>query len=65
MKWIYINEMKNHVGQEVTLKGWVANRRDSKGLAFVTLRDGMGFCQCVVAEEAVVDTFEQTKSLSI
>ncbi len=64
MKWIYINEMKNHVGQEVTLKGWVANRRDSKGLAFVTLRDGMGFCQCVVAEEAVGETFEQTKSLS-
>ena len=64
MKWIYINELSQHVGQEVTLKGWVANRRDSKGIAFVTLRDGTGFCQCVVAEDKVNDKFEETKSLS-
>ena len=64
MKWIYINEMSAHVGETVILKGWAANRRDSKGLAFVTLRDGSGFCQCVIAEDKVGDKFEATKNLS-
>ncbi|MCD8528678.1 MAG: OB-fold nucleic acid binding domain-containing protein [Chitinophagales bacterium] len=65
MSWIYIKEMRAHIGQEVTLKGWVANRRDSKGIAFVTMRDGTGFCQCVIAEDVVgSEAFEQTKNLS-
>lgn len=64
MNWIYINEMHANVGKEVTLKGWVANRRDSKGIAFVTLRDGTGFCQCVIAEDKIDANFEETKSLS-
>lgn len=64
MNWIYINEMSKHVGETVTLKGWVSNRRDSKGISFVNLRDGSGFCQCVIAEDKVSDAFEQTKDLS-
>ncbi len=65
MNWIYINEMSKHVGQTVTLKGWVANRRDSKGIAFINLRDGSGFCQCVIAEDKVSETFDLTKSMSL
>jgi asparaginyl-tRNA synthetase len=64
MKWIYINEMSAHVGETVMLKGWAANKRDSKGLSFVTLRDGTGFCQCVIAEDKVGEEFEATKNLS-
>ena len=64
MNWIYINEMHANVGKEVTLKGWAANRRDSKGIAFVTLRDGTGFCQCVIAEDKIEGNFEETKNLS-
>ncbi|MCB9256106.1 MAG: asparagine--tRNA ligase [Chitinophagales bacterium] len=62
--WIYINQLADFVGQKVTLKGWVANKRDSKGLAFVTMRDGTGFCQCVLAEEKLAASFEATKFLS-
>ena len=65
MNWIYINEMSKHVGQTVTLKGWVANRRDSKGIAFVNLRDGSGFCQCVIAEDKVSEIFDLSKSMSL
>ncbi len=64
MNWIYINEMSKYVGQTITLKGWVANRRDSKGIAFVTLRDGSAFCQCVIAEDKMPDIFESTKTMS-
>ena len=64
MAWVYINKMSEHVGEQVTLKGWVSNRRDSKGLCFVVLRDGSGYCQCVLTEETLGDSFENTKNLT-
>jgi asparaginyl-tRNA synthetase len=61
---IYINELQNHIGQSVTVKGWITNKRDSKGLAFIVLRDGTGILQCVVAEETVGnESFENAKRL--
>jgi len=47
----FIEDLGKHVGQEVELKGWVANKRESKGLIFILLRDGSGFCQCVINDE--------------
>ncbi len=41
------------VGEAVTLRGWLHHRRDSKGLAFLVLRDGTGFVQVVVTEAQV------------
>lgn len=52
---VYINDLSDHVDQEVTLKGWVYNYRSSKNLYFVELRDGSGICQCVVAKDSVDD----------
>ena len=38
-------------GSIVELRGWVAGRRDSKGLCFVVFRDGSGYCQCVFSQD--------------
>lgn len=42
-----ISDLKNHIGEEVTLRGWLYNKRSSKKVKFLILRDGSGYLQCV------------------
>ncbi len=45
---VTIPQLGDHVGHEVTLRGWVFNWRKKGKLRFIILRDGFGYLQCVV-----------------
>ena len=55
----------SHVGQTVTLTGWVARRRDHGGVAFIDLRDGSGWCQVVINDEATAGSLRAEWCLKI
>ena len=62
----YISDLQKHEDQRVILQGWVQNRRDSKGIVFIVLRDGTGFIQCVILEETVgAELFDRIKRLGL
>ena len=63
MKQTYIDQLKDHIGEEVTLKGWLYNSRSSGKLVFLQLRDGTGIVQCVVFKGNNEEVFEAAKSL--
>ncbi len=50
---VRINELDRHVGQPVTVRGWVATTRFSGKIAFVVLRDGSGYLQTVFSKREV------------
>jgi len=61
---VYISQLKDNVGQEVTLYGWLYNSRASGKIQFLIIRDGTGLCQCIVEKGNVTDElFEQLKHL--
>ncbi|MDX1671838.1 MAG: asparagine--tRNA ligase [Balneolaceae bacterium] len=69
---IYIRNLADHEGEDVTLKGWIYNLRGSKNHFFLELRDGTGICQCVVSKDDVdeeiweaADTIRQESSVAI
>jgi asparaginyl-tRNA synthetase len=50
---VYIEDIGKHEGAEVTIKGWLHNRRSSGKIHFLILRDGSGFIQAVMSKAAV------------
>jgi len=50
---IYIEDIRTHAGEDVTIKGWLHNRRSSGKIHFLMLRDGSGFIQAVMSKAAV------------
>src|SRR5881394_2915888 len=56
-------DLKNHVGQSVTVHAWVTHLRSSGKIAFAVLRDGSGVAQAVVVKTQVApevwDRFQQ------
>ena len=66
MQAIFSNKLPEFVGQEVGLKGWVANIRTSGKILFIELRDGAGFTQVVVSEKEVdADSWIVSQGLTI
>jgi asparaginyl-tRNA synthetase len=72
MARIYIDQLEQHVGEEVQLHGWLYNKRSSGKVRFLLLRDGTGVIQSVMVKggvpDAVFDKFDvltQESSFSI
>jgi len=61
----YVENLKDHAGESVTLKGWVYNFRSSGKIAFLILRDGTGRTQCILSKKELGDeAFERAKTLT-
>jgi asparaginyl-tRNA synthetase len=61
----YIEDIAKHDGAQVTLKGWLANRRSSGKIHFLQVRDGSGFIQAVMSKATVGDdAFQKAGHLS-
>src|SRR6185503_2247174 len=52
---VYIEDIGGHEGEEVTIHGWLHNRRSSGKIHFLIVRDGTGFIQAVMSKAAVGD----------
>jgi aspartyl-tRNA synthetase len=57
----YIEDLKNHIGETVTINGWVSVRRDQGKLVFFDFRDMTGTVQGVVLpKSAAIETAKDT-----
>jgi hypothetical protein len=60
-----IERLGEHVQQRVLLRGWLYNRRSSKKVHFLEVRDGTGIVQCVVGKNDVdPEVFERADRLA-
>src|ERR1051325_3533158 len=50
---VRIHDLAKHVGEKVTVNGWLYNKRSSGKLQFPIIRDGSGYLQCVVFKKEV------------
>src|SRR5437867_11021838 len=49
----WIEELPQHAGETVVVRGWVATTRSSGKIAFVVVRDGTGYLQAVISKKDV------------
>lgn len=61
---VRIEDLKNHVGEDVSVRGWLYNRRSKGKIHFLQLRDGSGVVQAIMGKKDVdEETFERCASL--
>jgi asparaginyl-tRNA synthetase len=64
-KNVHIEELADHVGQAVTIKGWLYAKTGKGRLQFLQVRDGTGIVQCVVFKKEVPqEVFETARGLT-
>ncbi len=61
---IYIKDLKNHVGKEIMIAGWVDVRRDQGKMVFFDMRDMTGRVQCV-ALPSRAEAIEKVKPIRL
>ena len=57
--YILIKDLAQHVGEEVTIKGWLYNKRSSGPISFLEIRDGYGFVQGVAVKKGLSEVVWQ------
>src|SRR6476659_7086306 len=61
-----IAELRDHVGQSVTVRGWITHVRSSGKVAFAVVRDGTGVMQAVfVKTQLPPEVWERFKDLTL
>ena len=56
---ISVGQLHNHIGEEVTIHGWLYNKRSSGKIRFLVIRDGTGLVQGVLVKGKITDdTFD-------
>jgi asparaginyl-tRNA synthetase len=48
MAWVYIEDIAQHAGETVEIRGWVYNKRSSGKVRFLLVRDGTGIIQATI-----------------
>ncbi len=64
MPTITVREAHRHIGQRVTLKGWLYNQRSSGKILFLQIRDGSGVIQAVLGAADNPDLFQRADTLT-
>ena len=59
--FIPIEQVREHEGERVQLRGWAWRQREGKGTVFIVLRDVTGVVQCVVKEEKLLPVAQQVQ----
>jgi asparaginyl-tRNA synthetase len=48
-KWVYVEDISRHAGEDVEVRGWLSNKRSSGKIRFLVLRDGTGVLQATIS----------------
>ena len=65
MNRVYVEDLSRHAGEDVSLRGWLYNKRSSGKIRFLVMRDGTGLVQGVMVKGSVPDAvFDQFEALT-
>ncbi len=65
MQECLIRDFPDFIGKEVTIKGWVSNRRSSGRVSFLVFRDGSGICQVIAERDTLGEIYAEIKKIPI
>ncbi|MFZ5633609.1 MAG: asparagine--tRNA ligase [Bacillota bacterium] len=64
MDWVLVKDLKDYIGKQVEIRGWLYNQRASKKIRFLIIRDGTGLVQCVLVRDENPDLFDAADEIT-